>query len=107
MPAYLTSPAQRLASTVRPGRAHTSTVRLGRAHTTQTAAAGTGDYKADIMNITEAILHLCNGSSVHAPPLVKDAWHVDDENDDENDDMDDDSGIDRSEDFAQEILNDI
>ena len=90
MPAYLTSPAQRLASTVRPGRAHTA----------QAAAAGTQDYKADIINITEAILDLCNGPSVD-----KEAWH--DENDNTSDDRDEDSGIDRSEDFTQDLLNEI
>ena len=92
MPAYLTSPAQRLASTVR----------LNSTHTTQTAAAGTEDFKADMMDITEAILDLCNGPSVD-----KEAWHVDDENDNTSDDMDEDSGIDRSEDFTHELLNEI
>ena len=90
MPAYLTSPAQRLASSVRPGSTRTA----------QTAVAGPEDFKVDIMNITEAILDLCN------PPSVdKEAWYVDDEHDDTTGDMDGDSGIDRSDDFAQENLN--
>ena len=97
MPAYLTSPAQRLAGSARlgstPGSPSTSAVSC-------TAAA-------DMMNITQAILDLCNGPSVNKPSLVKDADHDDDENDDTTDDMDGDSGIDRSEDFAQEILNEI
>ena len=93
MPAYLTSPAQRLAGSARLGSTPGS-------HSTE-------DFKADMMNITQAILDLCNGPSVHKPSLVKDADHDDDENDDTTDDMDGDSGIDRSEDFAQEILNEI
>ena len=104
MPAYLTSPAQRLAGSARlgstPGSQHTSAVYC-------TAPAETEDFKADMMNITQAILDLCNGPSVHKPSLVKDADHDDDENDDTTDDMDGDSGIDRSEDYAQEILNEI
>ena len=92
MPAYLTSPTQRLASSVKPGSRRTA----------QTAAAVTEDYKADIINITEAILDLCN-----APSVDKNAWHADDDHNDTTDDMDGDSGIDRSDDFVQEILDEI
>ena len=104
MPAYLTSPAQRLAGSARldstRGIPSNSAVSC-------TAAAESEDFKADMMNITEAILDLCNGHSDDRPSLVKDADLDDDENDDTTDDMDGDSGIDRSEDFAQEILNEI
>ena len=108
MPAYLTSPVQRLASSARLDSTRGSQRESPSTSAVScTAAAESEDFKADMMNITEAILDLCNGHSVDKPSLVKDADHNDDENDDTTDDMDGDSGIDRSEDFAKEILNEM
>ena len=89
-PAYLTSPAQRLASSVAPSAA-------GRQ-----AGVAEGTKQGGREEGTEDTLDYCNSDK---PPTVKEAWpQVDSDSDDSSDNMDDDSGIDRSEDFRQEIL---
>eukprot|EP00092_Neocalanus_flemingeri_P087300 GFUD01110162.1.p1 GENE.GFUD01110162.1~~GFUD01110162.1.p1 ORF type:complete len:218 (+),score=87.65 GFUD01110162.1:3-656(+) len=96
-PAYLASPAQRLASSAIP-----CSVRPGSRSATATAATDTAIVEEGIKDVTEAILHFCNSPSGDKPPQVKEAWpHIEDE----SDNVDDDSGIDRSDDFMQEILN--
>jgi len=86
-PAYLTSPAQRLASSVVP--------RSPRTEVTEADKDKTVDS-----NVYEKNQH------EDKPPMVKIAWPpVDNESDDDSDVMDDDSGIDRSDDFLQEIIN--
>jgi len=91
-PAYLTSPAQRLASSAIPCSVQSVS-----------AIAATDTAKEGIKDITDAILDFCN--SPIGPPQVKEAWpHIEDDSDD-SDNLDDDSGIDRSDDFTQEILN--
>ena len=89
-PAYLATPAQRLASSVAP-------------RNLATAVAATAEE--GIKEVTDAILEYCNSPLCDKPPEVKDAWpEVEDESDDNSDNLDDDSGIDRSDDFMQEIL---
>ena len=100
-PAYLTSPAQRLASSAIP-----CSVKPGSRSATATAATDTATAKEGIKEVTEAILDFCNSPIGDKPPQVKEAWpHVDDDSDENSDNLDDDSGIDRSDDFTQEILN--
>eukprot|EP00092_Neocalanus_flemingeri_P095749 GFUD01121832.1.p1 GENE.GFUD01121832.1~~GFUD01121832.1.p1 ORF type:complete len:241 (+),score=95.47 GFUD01121832.1:59-724(+) len=100
-PAYLASPAQRLASSAIP-----CSVRPGSRSATATAATDTATVKEGIKEVTEAILHFCNSPSGDKPPQVKEAWpHIEDDSDENSDTLDDDSGIDRSDDFTQEILN--
>ena len=63
-------------------------------------------FKNEIMDITEAILDYCNTPAV----VTKDACVDVDESDEDNetrDDDDDDSGIDRSDDFTQELINEL
>ena len=86
-PAYLTSPAQRLAFS-----AASCSVKPV-AHT----------VKKDLKQVTEAILDFCNGPIRDKPLQVKEAWPQMEEYSDEN--IDNDSGIDRSDDFTQEIIN--
>ena len=92
MPAYLTSPAQRLASSAARLLSTPASVTEG-TDTIATAQEG-------IKEVTVAILDFCN-SSLHGdkPPQVKDNIDTSDDN------MDDDSGIDRSDDFIQENIN--
>ena len=89
-PAYLTSPAQRLASSAvvvhdKPGK----------------------DKKVteDIKEVTEAIIDFCSTPGPGKPETVKQAWVSNDDDSDNSDNPDDDSGIDRSDDFTHEILN--
>ena len=89
-PAYLTSPAQRLASSAvvvhdKPGK----------------------DKKVteDIKEVTEAIIDFCSTPGTGKPGTVKQAWVSNDDDSDNSDNPDDDSGIDRSDDFTHEILN--
>ena len=105
-PAYLTSPASRLAKSVlHPIKKQNKSVPTN----DNAIVAGTKDdtenVKNDIMDITEAILNYCNTSSGDKGPVAKDAWHGDDESDEDKDVKDDDSGIDRSDDYIQEIVN--
>ena len=94
-PAYLTSPAQRLASSVIPCSVKPVV-----------ATSGIDTAKEGIKEVTEAILDFCNSPIGDKPTQVKEAWpHVEDESDDTSDNLDDDSGIDRSDDFTQELLN--
>ena len=89
-PAYLTSPVQRLASSVALSAA-------GRQ-----AGVAEGTKQGGREEGTEDTLDYCNTDK---PPTVKEAWpQVDSDSDDSSDNMDDDSGIDRSDDFRQEIL---
>ena len=91
MPAYLTSPAQRLASSAVMLVSRPASVTEGTA-TLATAQEG-------IKEVTEAILDFCNSSLLgDRPPQVKEGWPCIDDN------MDDDSGIDRSDDFIQENI---
>ena len=86
-PAYLASPAQRLASSVVPCSSRTE----------NTAASE---------DVIEDSVGYCDIHQEDKPPQVKVAWTpVDDESVDGSDIMDDDSGIDRSDDFLQEIIN--
>jgi len=100
-PVYLASPANRLASSLAPRPIRTG-IRVGASTTCKTASQA-DDVKNEIMDITEAILDYCN-----TPPVVlKDACHDVDESDEDSEHRDDDSGIDRSDDFRQELLNDL
>ena len=88
MPAYLTSPAQRLAS---------SAARLVSTPASVTEGAATVATAHDgIKEVTEAILDFCNSSLLgDKPPKVKEAWPcIDNDSDTSADEMDDDSGID-------------
>ena len=97
-PAYLASPAQRLASSVVPCQAAPgSSVGM-----TEDTVTGGDCFEED----TEAV-H-ANNYQADKPPQVKQAWpQVEDESDYNSDAMDDDSGIDRSDDFREEIINEI
>ena len=98
MPAYLTSPAQRLAS---------SAVRLVIRPASVTEGTDTiATTQEGIKEVTEAILDFCNSSLLGDKPIqVKEAWPCIDDNINFSDDnMDDDSGIDRSDDFIQETI---
>jgi hypothetical protein len=86
-PAYLTSPTQRLASSVVPSDARPVSVIEG------------------TENATEEVLGYEDIHQDDKPPQVKVAWPQIDESDNDSDVMDDDSGIDRSDDFRQEIIN--
>jgi len=90
-PLYLTSPAQRLA---------TSAVVVK-----EKPAKNEEQVKEDIKEVTEAIIDYCNSPVNGKPVQVKQAWMINDEDSDNSDNPDDDSGIDRSDDFTQEILN--
>ena len=84
-PAYLTSPTQRLASSVVPCSPRTEVTTADKDETEDAYEKNQLEDK---------------------PPMVKIAWPpVDNESDDDSDVMDDDSGIDRSDDFLQEIIN--
>ena len=88
-PAYLTSPAQRLAS---------SAARL----VSRTAAEGTvtvGTAQEGIKEVTDAIVDFCNSSLLgDKPSQSKESWPgIDDDSDSSDDNMDDDSGIDTQE----------
>ena len=86
-PAYLTSPTQRLASSVVPCSPRTEVTTSGKDEAEDDNAYGRNQIE-------------------DKPPMVKIAWPpVDNESDDDSDVMDDDSGIDRSDDFLQEIIN--
>ena len=81
-PAYLTSPAQRLASSAvvvhdKPGKDKQVT--------------------EDIKEVTEAIIDFCSTPVTGKPVQVKQAWVSNDDDSDNSDNPDDDSGIDRSE----------
>ena len=90
---YLTSPAQRLA---------TSAVVTQQ----QTPANNTTTVNDDIKEVTEAIIDFCSSPVDGKPGPVKQAWiKTGDDDSDNSDNPDDDSGIDRSDDFTQEILN--
>jgi len=105
-PAYLTSPASRLAQSVlHPIKKQTKIAPSNDDATVAGTKDDTENVKKDIMDITDAILNYCNTSSHDKAPVAKDAWHGDDESDGDKDDKDDDSGIDRSDDYIQEIVN--
>jgi hypothetical protein len=89
VPFYLTSPAQRLASSAARLLSTPASVTEGTA-TSATTQEG-------IKEVTEAILNFCNSS------LKEDLLCIDNNISDDN--MDDDSGIDRSDDFIQENIN--
>ena len=88
-PAYLTSPAQRLATSAVVVRGSPAKVEAR--------------VQEDIKEVAEAILDYCSPAS--KPGQVKQAWLGRDEDSENSDNPDDDSGIDRSDDFTQEILN--
>ena len=88
-PAYLTSPAQRLATSAVVVRGSPAKVEA--------------KVQEDIKEVTEAIMDFCSPAS--KPGQVKQAWLGRDEESENSDNPDDDSGIDRSDDFTQEILN--
>ena len=95
-PAYLASPANRLATSL----ALHPAVRVGASAIVKTADG----VKNEIMDITEAILDYCNTPAV----VTKDACVDVDESDEDNETRDDDdSGIDRSDDFTQELINEL
>jgi len=101
-PAYLSSPASRLAKSVlHPVKRQTKKPPSNKDDIVSDAE----NVKNDIMDITEAIVNYCNSSSQDKAPVAKNAWHGDDESDGDKDDKDDDSGIDRSDDYIQEIVN--
>ena len=87
-PAYLTSPAQRLASSAVVARDKPR-----------------DNVTEDIKEVTEAIIDFCSTPGTGKPGQVKQAWVSNDDDSDNSDNPDDDSGIDRSDDFTQEILN--
>ena len=94
-PAYLASPANRLATSLAP-----HPVRVGASAIVKTADG----VKNEIMDITEAILDYCNTPAV----VAKDACIDVDESDEDTEQYDDDdSGIDRSDDFTQELINEL
>ena len=99
MPAYLTSPAQRLASSVALSTA-------GRQGGGVAEGTGTGGTKQEGREEgTVDTLDYSNSSLSDKPSQVKEAWpQINSDSDDSSDNMDDDSGIDRSDDFRQEIL---
>jgi len=88
-PAYLTSPAQRLATSAVVVRGSPAKVEAR--------------VQEDIKEVAEAIMDYCSPAS--KPAQVKQAWLGRDEDSENSDNPDDDSGIDRSDDFTQEILN--
>ena len=90
-PSYLTSPAQRLASSVIEVKD-----KIGKKRTTAS------DVQTNIKQVTDAIMDFCKTSGDDTPILSDWNKDIDDE---EN--IDDDSGIDRSEDFTREVLNEI
>jgi len=94
-PVYLTSPAQRLATSavvVKPNTKEDS-------KTTETVMD-------DIKEVTDAIIDYCSSPVDGKPVVVKQGWMKSaDDDSDQSDNPDDDSGIDRSDDFTQEILN--
>jgi len=93
-PAYLASPAQRLASSA--------------VHTTQVKAVSPvskEEVEENIREVADAILDYCASPVEGKPAAVKQAWlSGGEESDGASDNPDDDSGIDRSDDFTQEIL---
>jgi len=96
-PAFLASPASRLASSLLlpPKRAASNTP-----GNNASAVDDVENVKNDIMDITEAILNYCNTSSHEKSSLAKDG------DEEEKDAKDDDSGIDRSDDYRQDIISD-
>ena len=93
-PAYLASPAQRLASSVVPCQAAPASSDS----MTEDTATGGDCFEVD----TEAV-H-ANNYQADKPPQVK---QVEDESDYNSDAMDDDSGFDRSDDFKEEVIDEI
>ena len=94
-PVYLTSPAQRLATSavvVKPNL--------------KEEPKPTETVMDDIKEVTDAIIDYCSSPVGGKPVVVKQAWMKSaDDDSDQSDNPDDDSGIDRSDDFTQEILN--
>ena len=86
-PSYLTSPAQRLASSAHSVKDKICVSKNG-------GIKDVDNVQTNIKEVTDAIMNFCK-SSINAKEY----------GDEEN--MDGDSGIDRSEDFTQEVLSEI
>ena len=88
-PSYLTTPAQRLASSALEFK-----TKIDVTKNTTIKAKDVDNVQTNIKEVTDAIMNFCKSS-------ISDKECGDEEN------MDGDSGIDRSEDFTQEVLSEI